>query len=129
MIFRHSPPDERCSNRKVTLNPIPCSNNQPELAEIFSEFRFSKLNLFFVLVRCANRFVKTANMEFEPISLAASPKLSPKSIPTANTSGRQHLLCQHAGEIQMRKYKQKQKLNSDKYKIQLVSDSITCCVH
>ena len=43
-----------------------------------------------------NVFVKTANREFGRQYRWRQTKLSPKSIPGANTSRRQHLLCQHA---------------------------------
>ena len=56
-----SPSDEQGSNRKVTLNPIPCSNNQREVAEIFQRILFQRISVIFAGRR---RFVKTANIEF-----------------------------------------------------------------
>ena len=43
-----SPSDEQGSNRKVTLNPIPCSNNQREVAEIFQRILFQRISAIFV---------------------------------------------------------------------------------
>ena len=54
-----SPSDEQGSNRKVTLNPIPCSNNQREVAEIFQRILFQRISAIFA--RRRRRFVKTAN--------------------------------------------------------------------
>ena len=54
-----SPSDEQGSNRKVTLNPIHCSNNQREVAEIFQRILFQRISAIFAGRR--RRFVKTAN--------------------------------------------------------------------
>ena len=66
-----SPSDEQGSNRKVTLNPNPCSNNQREVAEIFQRILFQ--------IDIVKSISHTKNRPFLLVTLSEYPGFSDRA--------------------------------------------------